>query len=92
MTHPSSCTVVWMLPRPYSASTFLVNRRPTTMRRPTARTEGLRALRWVHVHIDGNPSARPPMPPQMEVWRSVRQGGDTKTRKSPHLGSPGPLP
>jgi hypothetical protein len=31
MTHPSSCTVVWMLPRPYSASTFLVNRRPTTI-------------------------------------------------------------
>jgi integrase len=49
-----------------------------------ARTEELRALRWEHVHLDGNPNARPPIPPHMEVWRSVRQGGDTKTRKSRH--------
>ena len=47
-----------------------------------ARTEELRALRWEHVHLDGNPEARPPIPPRIEVWRSVRQGGDTKTRKS----------
>ena len=47
-----------------------------------ARTEELRALRWDHVHLDGLPDARPPVPPYMEVWRSVREGGDTKTRKS----------
>jgi integrase len=47
-----------------------------------ARTEELRALRWQHVHLDGLPDARSPVPPYMEVWRSVREGGDTKTRKS----------
>lgn len=47
-----------------------------------ARTEELRALSWDHVHLDGLPGARPPVPPYMEVWRSVREGGDTKTRKS----------
>jgi integrase len=47
-----------------------------------ARTEELRALRWQHVHLDGNSDARPPIPPHIEVWRSVRHGGDTKTRKS----------
>lgn len=42
------------------------------------RTEEARALQWQHVHLeptDGNP-------PHMEVWRSVRKGGDTKTQKS----------
>lgn len=43
-----------------------------------ARTEELRALRWEHVHLE--PGS--PCPPYMEVWRSVRAGGDTKTRKS----------
>ncbi|GAA2497066.1 site-specific integrase [Terrabacter carboxydivorans] len=47
-----------------------------------ARTEELRALRWQHVHFDGIPSASPPVPAYVEVWRSVRSGGDTKTRKS----------
>ncbi len=47
-----------------------------------ARTEELRALRWEHVHIDNLPDAEPPVPPHIEVWRSVRSGGDTKTRKS----------
>jgi integrase len=40
-----------------------------------ARTEELRALRWEHVHLDAEP-------PHVEVWRSVRSDGDTKTRKS----------
>jgi len=40
-----------------------------------ARTEELRALRWDHVHLDVDP-------PFIEVWRSVRAGGDTKTRRS----------
>src|SRR5690606_27239852 len=42
------------------------------------RTEEARALRWTHVRLD------PPtgVPPHVEVWRSVREGGDTKTKKS----------
>lgn len=47
-----------------------------------ARTEELRALKWEHVHLDGVPDATPLVPPFVEVWRSVRAGGDTKTRKS----------
>jgi integrase len=43
-----------------------------------ARTEELRALRWEHVHPDHVGS----VPPHIEVWRSVREDGDTKTRKS----------
>ena len=42
-----------------------------------ARTEELRALRWDHVHLEPASGL-----PHLEVWRSVRQGGDTKTRKS----------
>jgi len=40
-----------------------------------ARTEELRALTWSHVDLDATP-------PVIMVWRSVRTGGDTKTRKS----------
>lgn len=47
-----------------------------------ARTEELRALRWCHVDLAGKPGAVPPAPPSIAVWRSVRAGGDTKTRKS----------
>jgi integrase len=47
-----------------------------------ARTEELRALTWDHVDLDGDPDARLPVPPHIAVWRSVRAGGDTKTRKS----------
>jgi integrase len=47
-----------------------------------ARTEELRALTWAHVDLDGDPHATPPVPPHIMVWRSVRAGGDTKTRKS----------
>jgi integrase len=47
-----------------------------------ARTEELRALTWDHVHLKGDPDAVPPIPPYIAVWRSVRTGGDTKTRKS----------
>lgn len=43
-----------------------------------ARTEELRALRWQHVHLDEDGT----VPPHIEVWRSDRAGGDTKTRKS----------
>lgn len=45
-----------------------------------ARTEELRALAWDHVDLEGQNS--PPSPPCIHVWRSVRAGGDTKTRKS----------
>ncbi|ARQ69917.1 site-specific integrase [Streptomyces marincola] len=47
-----------------------------------ARTEELRALTWDHVDLDGRPHAVPAVPPHIAVWRSVRHGGDTKTRKS----------
>ncbi|MGW4796468.1 tyrosine-type recombinase/integrase [Nonomuraea sp. NPDC004297] len=47
-----------------------------------ARTEELRALTWDHVDLDGDPGINPPVPPHLAVWRSVRAGGDTKTRKS----------
>ena len=47
-----------------------------------ARTEELRALIWDHVDLKGDPFASPPVPPNVRVWRSVRTGGDTKTRKS----------
>jgi integrase len=43
-----------------------------------ARTEELRALRWEDVHADPLDT----VPPHIEVWRSVRSDGDTKTRKS----------
>jgi integrase len=39
-----------------------------------ARTEELRALRWDDVHLDD--------PAHVDVWRSVRATGDTKTPKS----------
>jgi integrase len=47
-----------------------------------ARTEELRALRWEHVHLEGRATEIPPVPPYIEVWRSVRATGDTKTRRS----------
>lgn len=47
-----------------------------------ARTEEMRELRWDHVDLIGKPRATPPVPPAIMVWRSVRAGGDTKTRKS----------
>ncbi len=47
-----------------------------------ARTEELRALTWAHVDLEGDEAAVPPRPPSMQVWRSVRQGGDTKTQSS----------
>jgi integrase len=40
-----------------------------------ARTEELRVLTWEHVELTGQT-------PYVAVWRSVRAGGDTKTRKS----------
>ncbi|HEY8450982.1 MAG TPA: site-specific integrase [Natronosporangium sp.] len=47
-----------------------------------ARTEELRALTWERVDLDGRPDADPPLPPSVQVWHSVRAGGDTKTKKS----------
>ncbi len=43
------------------------------------RTEEARALRWDHVDLNGDPDADPPVPPHVDVWRSVRAHGDTKT-------------
>ena len=47
-----------------------------------ARTEELRALHWSEVDLVGRPDATPLEPPSISVLRSVRVGGDTKTRKS----------
>ncbi|MDX6758189.1 site-specific integrase [Streptomyces sp. F8] len=47
-----------------------------------ARTEEMRALTWDHVFLKGDPTAVPPVPPHIAVWRSVRSTGDTKTKKS----------
>src|SRR5580698_10057041 len=46
------------------------------------RTEEARALRWSHVDLDGDPAARPPVPPHIAVWHSVRTRGETKTERS----------
>ena len=46
------------------------------------RTEEARALRWAHVDLPGDPAARPPVPPHVAVWRSVRAHGETKTERS----------
>jgi integrase len=47
-----------------------------------ARTEELRALTWDHVDLDGRSHDEQAVPPSIMVWRSVREGGDTKTKKS----------
>ncbi|MCG5464831.1 site-specific integrase [Micromonospora sp. MED01] len=47
-----------------------------------ARTEELRALTWSHVDLAGKPDNDPPVPPSIQVWRTVRADGDTKTKKS----------
>src|ERR1700689_5425325 len=46
------------------------------------RTEEARPLPGPHVNLDGAPAARPPIPPHVAVWRSVRAHGDTKTEQS----------
>jgi integrase len=46
------------------------------------RAEEARALRWAHVDLDGDPAARPPVPPHVAVWRSVRAHSETKTERS----------
>ncbi|MFI6294943.1 tyrosine recombinase XerC [Nonomuraea sp. NPDC050790] len=45
-----------------------------------ARTEELRALTWKEVDLVGDPGKE--IPPWIAVWRSVREGGDTKTKRS----------
>jgi integrase len=46
------------------------------------RTEELRALRWEHVHLEARTDVVPAVPPHVEVWRSARVDGDTKTKRS----------
>jgi integrase len=46
------------------------------------RTEEARTLTWDHVDLDGRPHEKPPVPPSIAVWRSVREHGDTKTLTS----------
>ena len=47
-----------------------------------ARTEELRALTWADTFLEVDQSTDPPTPPHINVVRSVRKKGDTKTRKS----------
>lgn len=47
-----------------------------------ARTEELRALTWANVDLVGDPTTGPPRPPTVQLWRSVRASGDTKTKLS----------
>jgi integrase len=47
-----------------------------------ARTEELRALTWARVDLEGRLNDADPVPPSVQVWHSVREGGDTKTRRS----------
>lgn len=47
-----------------------------------ARTEELRALRWAHVHLPRGSGTATGAGSYLEVWRSVRSHGDTKTRRS----------
>jgi integrase len=47
-----------------------------------ARTEELRALTWSHLDLTGAPTQQPPIPPTVQLWRSVRAHGDTKTKLS----------
>jgi integrase len=46
------------------------------------RTEEIRALSWSAVDLHGNADARPAVPPNLQVWRSVRARGEVKTEKS----------
>ena len=46
------------------------------------RTEEIRVLEWSSVDLEGNPDAASPVPPSVQVWRSVRARGDVKTEKS----------
>jgi len=46
------------------------------------RTEEARALRWSQVELDGDPEARPAVPPHVAVWWSVRTHAETKTERS----------
>jgi integrase len=46
------------------------------------RTEEARALCRQHVNLDGDPHAKPSVPPHVAVWRSVRLHGETKTERS----------
>jgi hypothetical protein len=47
------------------------------------------ALAQWHVDLEGDPDADPPVPRHVDVWRSARAHGDTKTRKSRRsLGMP----
>lgn len=47
-----------------------------------ARTEELRALEWKNVFLEEARVGDRVLPPHVEVWRSVRATGDTKTRRS----------
>ena len=51
-------------------------------RSPRANAYAERFVLTAHVDLDGDPSASPPVPPHIAVWRSVRAHGETKTERS----------
>ena len=61
----------------FSNCTLILRRNPANYSKASAR-----ALRWQHVDLDGDPAARPPVPPHVAVWRSVRAHGETKAEWS----------
>jgi hypothetical protein len=46
---------------------------------PASPGQEARALRWAHMD---RMATRPPVPPHVAVWRSVRARGETKTERS----------
>jgi integrase len=52
------------------------------------RTEEARALRWAHLNLDGDPAARPAVPPHVAVWRSVRAARRDQDRAVPPHARP----
>ena len=78
----SGHSVLWLTVALGSLTTLVVEFIVVSML--TGAHEELRALRWTRVHLDGAPSF-------IEVRRSMRMGGDTKTRRSRRtVALPGP--
>ena len=77
-----SCTLEQSLALPEAARESRLNAYVVLSLATGVRTEEARELRWEHGGLDGDPGAARPVPPSVAVWRSVHEGGDTKTAKS----------
>jgi hypothetical protein len=66
-------------------TTTLLSGKHVTQRRRAPDRGSRRGTAGAHLGprlSEGRPEMDPPQPPHIAVWRSVRRGGDTKTRKS----------